>query len=135
MSKGQLDQERQDLKDRAKAEAESKQERSAGELALLFMGINQVAFELLIENPMTGFMNEVCYTRILGHDDIEQGNYWADSMQCYICQRWEKIQVKFDLRVDVSAWTHKITQFNYLKKTVEGLNNESIKAEIVDLQK
>lgn len=43
--------------------------------------------------------------------------------------------MKFDLRVDVSAWTHKITQLNYLKKTVEGLNNESIKAEIVDLQK
>jgi len=35
------------------------------------MGINQVAFELLIENPMTGYMNEIIFSRILGMDDIE----------------------------------------------------------------
>jgi hypothetical protein len=51
--------------------AKGKKERSAGEMALLFMGINQVAFDLLIENPMTGYMNEIIYTRILGNDDIE----------------------------------------------------------------
>lgn len=51
--------------------AREKKERSAGELALLFMGINKDAFDLLIENPMTGYMNDVIFTRILGHDDIE----------------------------------------------------------------
>lgn len=70
--------------------AKQKKERSAGEMALLFMGINQVAFDLLIENPMTGYMNEIIYTRILGHDEIEQGNYWADATTCYICAKWEK---------------------------------------------
>jgi hypothetical protein len=35
------------------------------------MGINQVAYELLIENPMTGYMNEIVYSRMLGSDDIE----------------------------------------------------------------
>ena len=51
--------------------AQSKKDRSAGELALLFMGINQVAYELLIENPMTGYMNDIIYSRILGSDDLE----------------------------------------------------------------
>jgi len=51
--------------------AKSKNDRSAGELALLFMGINQVAYELLIENPMTGYMNDIIYSRILGADDLE----------------------------------------------------------------
>ena len=48
-------------------------DRSAGELALMFMGINQVAYELLVENPMTGYMNEIIFSRVLGHEEIEQG--------------------------------------------------------------
>lgn len=43
------------------------------------MGINQVAYELLIENPMTGYMNDIIYSRILGSDDLEQGSYWCDT--------------------------------------------------------
>jgi len=35
------------------------------------MGINQIANQILNENPMTGYMNQVILTRILGHDDIE----------------------------------------------------------------
>ena len=53
--------------------------RSAGELALIFMGINQVTFDLLVENPMTGYMNDIIFSRVLGHDDIEEGEYWVDS--------------------------------------------------------
>jgi hypothetical protein len=60
-------------------------DRSAGELALMFMGINQIAYELLVENPMTGYMNEIIFSRVLGYDDIEQGTYWCDSTQCWIC--------------------------------------------------
>lgn len=44
---------------RIKAEIEvikEQKDRSAGELALMFMGINQVAYDLLMENPMTGYM-------------------------------------------------------------------------------
>ena len=51
----------------------------------MFMGINQVAYELLVENPMTGYMNEIVFSRILGHDDIEQGAYWVDGTQCWLC--------------------------------------------------
>jgi hypothetical protein len=45
----------------------------------MFMGINQIAYELLVENPMTGYMNEIIFSRVLGYDDIEQGTYWCDS--------------------------------------------------------
>ena len=59
---------------RVKMEKEAikdQKERSAGELALMFMGINQASYELLVENPMTGYMNEIVFSRNLGHDDIE----------------------------------------------------------------
>lgn len=62
-----------------------KQERSPGELALLFMGVNKAAYDMLVENPMAGYMNEVIFTRILGSDEIEQANYWQDCSLCYVC--------------------------------------------------
>ena len=68
---------------RQRAENQLKKEqkdRSAGELALMFMGINQHAYDLLVENPMTGYMNEIVYSRILGHEDIEMGAYWVDGV-------------------------------------------------------
>ena len=46
----------------------------------MFMGINQVAYDMLIENPMTGYMNEMVFSRILGHDGIEEGSYWVDTV-------------------------------------------------------
>ena len=45
----------------------------------MFMGINQIANQLLSENPMNGYMNKTIFTRILGHDEIEQGHYWVDT--------------------------------------------------------
>ena len=81
---------------RAKMEKEAvkeQKERSAGELALMFMGINQASYELLVENPMTGYMNEIVFSRVLGHDDIEQGGFWTDTTQCWVCQRWAKATI------------------------------------------
>lgn len=100
-------------------------------MALLFMGINQVAYDLLIENPMTGFMNEIIYSRILGHDEIEQSNYWNDTTQCYICQKWQKLTINFDPRVDNSKWSQKITQVNTLKNTIDKLYVQAEEVEIV----
>ena len=99
------------------------------------MGINQSAFDLLIENPMTGYMTEVIFTRILGHDDIEQGNYWADTTLCYICAKWEKTTISFDSRTDSSAWTLKIVQINNLTKTIKMLNDKVIQAEALEKSK
>jgi hypothetical protein len=45
----------------------------------MFMGINAIAGEMLSENPMTGYMNEVIFSRVLWNDDIEQGAYWCDT--------------------------------------------------------
>ena len=67
------------IKNRIEGDAKrQKRAKSAGEMALLFMGINKIAYDLLLENPMTGYMNEIIFTRVLGHDDIWQGNVWKD---------------------------------------------------------
>lgn len=100
-------------------------------MALLFMGINQVAFDLLIENPMTGYMNDIIYSRILGHDDVEQANYWSDTTQCYICQKWNKQVIRFDPRHDVSEWSTRITQVNNLKTTIDKLYVQAEEVEII----
>jgi hypothetical protein len=67
-----------------------KRAKSAGEMALLFMGINKIAYDLLLENPMTGYMNEIIFTRILGNDDILAGHVWKDCSECWVCDKWDK---------------------------------------------
>lgn len=117
---------------RAELEATKEQkERSAGELALLFMGINQVAFELLIENPMTGYMNEIIFSRILGMDDIEQGNFWVDTTLCYICNKWNKATIQVDPRVDQGRWATKITQIENTQEMVEQLSSKKVELELI----
>lgn len=93
------------------------------------MGINQVAFELLIENPMTGYMNEIIFSRILGNDDIEQGAFWCDTTICYICARWQKQVISVDPRVDNPKWANKIKMINRVESTVDKLSTEAIEAE------
>lgn len=58
-----------------------KRAKSAGEMALMFMGINKIAYDLLLENPMTGYMNDVIFNRIIGPKEIEQEGAlkWRDS--------------------------------------------------------
>ena len=72
-----------------------KRAKSAGEMALLFMGINKIAYDLLLENPMTGYMNEIIFTRVLGVDDIYQGGLWKDTSQCWVCEKWDKTKIKY----------------------------------------
>jgi hypothetical protein len=69
--------------------------KTPGELALMFMGINKIAHDLLIENPMTGYMNEIIFTRILGNDDILEATTWKDCSQCYMCEKHKKIEIKY----------------------------------------
>ena len=72
-----------------------KRAKSAGEMALLFMGINKIAYDLLLENPMTGYMNEIIFTRVLGIDDIYLGGQWKDTSQCWVCEKWDKTKIKY----------------------------------------
>lgn len=51
---------------------------------------------------MTGYMNEIVFSRILGSDDIEQGNYWTDTTICYICAKWEKAVIRYNPKKDVT---------------------------------
>ena len=61
----------------------------------MFMGINKIAYDLLLENPMTGYMNEIIFTRILGNDDIDKGFLWKDCSQCYVCEKWDKTTIQY----------------------------------------
>ena len=54
------------------------------------MGINKIAYDLLLENPMTGYMNDIIFSRILGCEEVEQGYVWKDCSMCYVCEKWNK---------------------------------------------
>jgi hypothetical protein len=53
--------------------------KSVGEMALHFMGINKIAYDLLLDNPMSGYTEKVIFTRVLGQDEIEDGEVWKDT--------------------------------------------------------
>lgn len=38
------------------------------------------------------------FSRILGHDDIAGSGEWIESSECWICNKWAKETVNFDLR-------------------------------------
>ena len=71
------------------------------------MGINQIANQLLAENPMTGYMNNIILSRVLGHDDIEQGTYWTDCNSCWVCNRWNKFETKVHPEHDFEIFEEK----------------------------
>lgn len=64
--------------------------KSAAEIAMMFVGVNKVAYDVLMDNPMAGYMSQVVFTRVLGADDIEDGQIWRDTNQCWICEKWRK---------------------------------------------
>lgn len=84
-------------------------DRSAGELALMFMGINQVAYDLLVENPMTGYMNEIIFSRVLGHSEIEEGDFWVDTTQCWVCYKHNKVTIGYSLKDDKEIFKQRVT--------------------------
>lgn len=106
---------------RIKAEIEVIKEgkdRSAGELALMFMGINQVAADLLMENPMTGYMQEIIFTRVLGHEDIQEGTFWVDTVQCWVCQKWDKVTFKVDDLPDKQIFQQQVEKLEDLHQKI-----------------
>jgi hypothetical protein len=88
--------------------------RGQGELALMFMGINQIAQNLLDENPMTGYMSHVIFTRILGHEDIEQSGFWIDSSHCWLCDEFAKMTVTFNPIEDRAIMSRNIDRLEQL---------------------
>jgi hypothetical protein len=45
--------------------------KSSAEIALMFTSINKIAYDILMQNPMTAYMTEVVFTRILGNNEVE----------------------------------------------------------------
>ena len=84
----------------------------------MFMGINQVAYDLLVENPMTGYMNEIIFTRVLGHAEIEEGAYWQDSTQCWLCQKWSKALITYHKDEDRKFFAQKLDQLEKVHSVV-----------------
>lgn len=86
-------------------------------MALMFMGINKIAYDLLLENPMTGYMNDVILVRILGNDDIEKGGFWKDCSQCYVCEKWDKTTIHYK-HDDVKVLKRHVSKLNDLYKVI-----------------
>ena len=45
-------------------------------------------------NPMRGHKSELLFTRITGHPDAKDAHHWVDSSECWICQKWSKVEFK-----------------------------------------
>ena len=67
---------------------------------------------------MTGYMNEIVFSRMLGNDDIEQGQYWTDTTQCWVCQRWDKVRITVEPD-DKGVFHQKISQVAKLTETIQ----------------
>ena len=68
---------------------------------------------------MTGYMNEIVFSRILGHDDIEQGAYWVDGTQCWMCQKWNKVSISWNPTEDKMLFMQKINKLESLHQTIQ----------------
>jgi hypothetical protein len=69
--------------------------KSAGEMALMFTGLGRICDDLLLDNPMTGYMNNVIFTRVVGSDEVEDLEVWKDCSQCYACEKWKLQRVEY----------------------------------------
>jgi len=65
-------------------------------MALLFTGISKIANDVLLNNPMGNHMAETIFTRVLGSSEIEHGEVWKDTSQCWICDKWNKTRIEFE---------------------------------------
>jgi hypothetical protein len=59
------------------------------------------------------------FTRILGSDEIEQGAFWSDSTQCWICNKWNNLEVQYDPMKDKQVFIKKVDEIEQLKENIE----------------
>ena len=94
--------------------------RSAAELAIMFMGINQQAYDIMKENPMVGYSSEIVFSRILvNNEGIQEAIYWTDSTYCWICSAFQKIELTYDIKEDRTAFHERLNELKKLKMTME----------------
>ena len=64
---------------------------------------------------MADYMNSLVLSRTLGHDDIEQGSYWTDSTMCWICSRWNKLDVSYHHVKDKETFAERVDKLTQLQ--------------------
>ena len=84
----------------------------------MFIGINKIAYDILMDNPMTAYMSQVVFTRILGNDDIEGSETWRDCTQCWVCEKWSKSRIDFKTEY-VGFMRQKIDRLHELHDVLE----------------
>ncbi|CDW72567.1 UNKNOWN [Stylonychia lemnae] len=57
--------------------------------------IFQAYDDKFLANPMQGFLKDLIFARYLGQDEIDNGHYWRDCNQCWVCEKWDKVKVEF----------------------------------------
>lgn len=96
----------------------------------MFTGINKIAYDILMQNPMTAYMTDVVFTRILGNDEIEQGETWRDCTQCWVCEKWTKSKIEFKNEY-LGNMRQKIDQihelYDVLEKCLDSQNHHMLK--------
>jgi hypothetical protein len=58
------------------------------------------------------------FSRVLGHDEIEQGTYWTDTTQCWVCDKWNKVEITYHLHDDREVFAQKVHKLENLHLTV-----------------
>ena len=66
----------------------------------------------------TGSQNLV-FTRILGHEDIEHSETWKDAGGCWICERCSKVRIEWQPEDEI-IMRDNIERLDQLKKHVAG---------------
>jgi hypothetical protein len=84
---------------------------------------------------MTGYMNEIVFSRVLGYEDIEQGSYWCDSTQCWICQKWNKVELKYHAGDDQAIFAQKVYQVDNMHQVINRCIFEGTKNAISQMRK
>lgn len=81
---------------------------------------------MLLENPMTGYMNDIIFTRILGHEEIEEGSYWVDAVQCWVCNKWNKVIFSFHEDKDKAIFQQKLSNIENLQQKIHSCVEQGI---------
>jgi hypothetical protein len=63
-------------------------------------------------------------------DEIEQGHYWVDCNQCWICQNWAKLEVRLHPD-DRSLFTDKIERLEMLLDKVKTTVSNAVEKDLL----
>ena len=71
---------------------------------------------------MTGYMEKIIFTRVLGSDEIEHADVWKDGSQCWVCEKWSKQRIEHEPQ-DREFLKQNIKKLNELDEVLEKIVN------------